>query len=75
MSPNAVRSRSGPHGASAAAERRSVLRRGERTFDMLLAGEYLVLAQSPDPKNVYAGSPSLAQCPRLGPPFGWMRDG
>ena len=42
---------------------------------MLLAQEYLVLAQSPDPEKVYSGSPSLAQLPsgRLVASYEWFR--
>jgi len=44
---------------------------------MLLAGKYLVLAQSPDPENVYTGSPSLAQLAggRLVASYEWFRPG
>ena len=41
----------------------------------ILAGEYQVLAQSPDPDNVYTGSPCLAQLPsgRLIASYEWFR--
>ncbi len=42
---------------------------------MILAGEYLILAQSPDSENVYTGSPSLARLPggRLVASYEWFR--
>ena len=42
---------------------------------MILAGEHLVLAQSPDSENVYTGAPSLARLPRgpLVASYEWFR--
>ncbi len=41
----------------------------------ILAGAYQILAQSPDPENVYTGSPCLAQLPsgRLVASYEWFR--
>ena len=41
----------------------------------LLAPEHVVIAESPDPKNVFAGTPALARLPggRLIAAYEWFR--
>ena len=44
-------------------------------MNKILAGDYQILAESPDPETVYTGSPCLAQLPsgRLVASFEWFR--